>query len=214
MTTMKQIIENYLELGDKQQPHEKYTTRALPSSWYRSGPMYELERRALFSKRWLLISHKLRFTYAGDWVRFEEAGFQILLCRDRQGNINGFHNVCKHRAFPLVTKDQGRAKILSCTYHGWSYGLNGKLAKAPGYQDMEGFDKTQNSLLPIHVHIDDKGFVWVNLDAGKTPEIAWSDDFEGVDLQTRFEDFNFEEYQFDHTWGMTGDYNWKILADN
>ena len=26
--------------------------------------------------------------------------------------------------------------------------------------------------------------------------------------------FNFEDYRFDHTWEMSGDYNWKTLADN
>jgi len=64
------------------------------------------------------------------------------------------------------------------------------------------------------VHLDRNGFVWVNLDASETPEVAWKDDFEGVDEQPRFEHYNFEEYQFDHTWDMEGEFNWKILADN
>ncbi|KAJ5084916.1 hypothetical protein NUU61_009495 [Penicillium alfredii] len=209
------FLKSYLGLGSGASPkNENATTRALPASWYTSQEMFELERRAIFSKKWLLTTHKLRLPNTGDWLRYDVAGYAFILVRDREGNINAFHNVCRHRAFPVVTEGEGTSRIFSCKYHGWSYGLNGKLAKAPGYQDLEGFDKSKNGLLPIHVHIDHNGFIWVNLDAGEQPEIAWEDDFKDIDLQSRFQDFNFEEYNFDHTWEMEGDFNWKILADN
>ena len=211
---MPTSLLSYLGLGGTSPPSEKTAVRALPASWYTSQEMYELERRAIFSKRWLLTTHKSRLPQSGDWLRFEIAGFEFILCRDRQSNINAFHNVCRHRAFPVVTEQQGRSNIFSCKYHGWSYGLNGNLTKAPGYQDLEGFDKSKNGLLPIHVHIDGKGFIWINLDAGRTPEIAWDDDFQGVDQQSRVSDIDFDNYRFDHTWEMEAGYNWKIAADN
>ncbi|KAI1865431.1 uncharacterized protein JN550_008479 [Neoarthrinium moseri] len=192
----------------------KSPVRALPASWYTSEDMYELERRAIFSKKWLLTTHKIRLPNSGDWLRYEVAGFQFIITKDRTGTINAFHNVCRHRAFPVVTENKGNNSILACKYHNWSYGLNGKLTKAPGYQELEGFDKSQNGLLPIHVHIDTNGFIWVNLDTAQKPSIPWNDDFNGIDEQARFKKYNFDEYQFDHTWEMEGEYNWKILADN
>lgn len=192
----------------------KATVRALPSAWYRSEDLYELERRAIFSKAWMLVTHSLRFPSAGDWVKYEEAGFAFFLCKNREGAISGFHNICRHRAFPVVTEDSGQSKIFACKYHGWSYSLNGSLAKAPGYHDIEGFDKKSNGLIPIHVHVDALGFVWINLDAGKVPENTWDDSFHGVDKRQRHGVFNFGEYKFDHSWGMVGNYNWKTLADN
>lgn len=214
---MATLLKRTLGLGwstPAEPKEDNHTVRALPASWYTSREMYELERRAIFSKKWLLTTHTLRLPNSGDWLRYEVAGFQFVICKDRTGSINAFHNVCRHRAFPIVTEEKGHNSVFSCKYHGWSYGLNGKLAKAPGYQDMEDFDKSKNSLLPIHVHIDNNGFIWVNLDGKPTPEIAWDDDFGGVDTQTRFEDYNFDDYVYDHTWEMEGEYNWKILADN
>jgi phenylpropionate dioxygenase-like ring-hydroxylating dioxygenase large terminal subunit len=193
---------------------ENTPSRALPASWYTSPEMFELERRAIFSRKWLLTSHTLRFHKTGDWLRYTIAGFSFILVRDKEGAVNAFHNVCRHRAFPVVTEDGGTSRIFSCKYHGWSYGLNGKLAKAPHYQDLNGFDKSKNGLLPIHVHTDVNGFIWVNLDGSETPEISWEDDLKGIDLQPRFKDFNFEDYTFDHTEELNGDFNWKILADN
>lgn len=194
--------------------NDQNAVRALPASWYTSSEMYELERRAIFSRQWQLITHSSRLSEPGDWLKFDVASFEFVLCRDRQGTINGFHNICRHRAYPVVAGSEGRARIFSCKYHGWSYGLNGKLAKAPGYQDLPGFDKTKNALFPIHVHVDVNGFIWINLDAGEKPEISWEEAFLGIDQQERYKDFNFDDYVFDHQWQMEASVNWKIQADN
>ncbi|KAJ4354373.1 uncharacterized protein N0V89_006108 [Didymosphaeria variabile] len=210
-------ILNRIGLGGNKapaSPPEREAIRALPANWYTSPEMFELERRAIFSRKWLLITHSLRLKNAGDFLRYQIAGFDIVLSRDRQGNITAFHNVCRHRAYPVIEQDQGTAKIFSCRYHGWSYGLNGKLAKAPGYQDIPGFDKQQNGLFKIHVRTDVNGFVWINLDAQEEPEVPWESDFGGVDVQDRLESFDFGNYEFDHTWKIDAEYNWKIAADN
>lgn len=102
--------------------------------------------------------------------------------------------------------------LTSCT--GWSYSFKGSLAKAPKYQDLPGFKKESNGLFRIHVHIDELGFIWINLDSESPPAVSWEDDFGGVDRQSRLQKFNFAEYHFDHQWEMLGEYNWKTLADN
>ncbi|KAF2023453.1 ISP domain-containing protein [Setomelanomma holmii] len=166
-------------------PAKESPVRALPASWYTSPAMFEFERRAIFSK------HRAR-------------------------NIKAFHNVCRHRAYPVVEQEgSGNAKILACRYHGWSYGLNGKLAKAPGYQDLE-FDEEQNGLFQIHNRIDRNGFIWVNMDASEVPEVPFGEHFEDVDVQQRFTEsgIKFDNYELDHTYELEGHYNWKILADN
>jgi phenylpropionate dioxygenase-like ring-hydroxylating dioxygenase large terminal subunit len=141
----------------------KEPVRALPASWYTSQAMYELERRSIFSRKWLLTTHKHRVPNAGDWVPYDAAGYEFVIAKDHRGNIKA-----------LLSKD----------------------------------------LSPVHTHIDRNGFVWVNLDSSETPEVAWKDDFDGVDEQPRFQYYNFEDYVFDHTWDMEGEFNWKILADN
>jgi phenylpropionate dioxygenase-like ring-hydroxylating dioxygenase large terminal subunit len=52
------------------------------------------------------------------------------------------------------------------------------------------------------------------MDSKKEPDVSWEEQFDGVDKQERFKQFNFDDYDFDHTWKMDGHYNWKILADN
>jgi phenylpropionate dioxygenase-like ring-hydroxylating dioxygenase large terminal subunit len=188
--------------------------RSLPASWYRSSSLYDLERRAIFSRKWIQITHKIRFTTTGEYVSFDYAGFSFFLVLDQQRNINGFHNVCRHRAYPIVQQQCGKTSVLSCKYHGWSYGLKGNLAKAPRFDTVPSFDKTQHGLLPINVHIDKVGFVWVNLEAG-TPSIPWSAEFDGVDEQERMTQFGYSSgYTYDHTWSMDLTSNWKTVIEN
>jgi len=174
----------------------------------------QAEVRYFFHIQRIHVLRSIRFKNPGDFLRYEIAGFDIIIDMDRNNKINAFHNICRHRAYPVVDKDEGSAKILSCRYHGWSYGLDGKLAKAPGYQDIDGFEKSKNGLFPIHVHIDYNGFIWLNLDSAEEPEIPWNDDFMDVDRQKRFEVYSFDDYEYDHSWGIDAPYNWKIAADN
>jgi len=190
------------------------SVRALPANWYTSEEMYQLERRAIFSRRWLILTHKSRLAKPGDFIRYNIANYDIVVSKDRFGRIHTSHNVCRHRAYPVVESDEGNAKIFSCKYHGWSYGLNGQLAKAPGYQDLPTFDKASNGMYPIHTRLDRNGFIWINMDSKKEPEVSWESQFNHVDEQTRFDQFNFDNYEFDHTWNLNGSFNWKILADN
>jgi phenylpropionate dioxygenase-like ring-hydroxylating dioxygenase large terminal subunit len=114
-------MSNWFRFGKSSSEKEvsaNMTVRALPASWYRSGAMYELERRAIFSKRWLVVSHKARFTEPGQYCRITEAGFTFFLVRDRQGEVRAHHNVCRHRAYPLVEEDSGKVMTLACKYHG------------------------------------------------------------------------------------------------
>lgn len=215
MSSMLHYLKFYSSKESDENPAKDTPVRALPASWYTSQEMYELERRAIFSRRWIFLTHSSRLKEAGDWLRYEMAGFDFFVMKDRQGGINAFHNVCRHRAYPVIEEQgQGNKKIIACRYHGWSYGLNGKLAKAPGYNELDGFDKERNSLFPIHVKVDVNGFIYVNLDAKETPEVSWEEHFRDVDKQERYQNYNFDDYELNHTYELNGDYNWKILADN
>ncbi|KAI8272903.1 hypothetical protein K4K56_002236 [Colletotrichum sp. SAR 10_98] len=188
----------------------------MPASWYREPAFFDFEKRAVFSKQWLMMTHRSRLPEAGSFLRFEMAGFDFFLIKDRQGEIHAFHNVCRHRAYPiLVDKDgrEGKKLILSCGYHGWSYGLSGKLAKAPKFDEVDDFRKEDYSLFSIHTHIDKLGLIWVNFDASYNP-IPWKELNEGTDEQERFQDFNLDDYVYERTWTTNGDYNWKLVGEN
>ena len=102
----------------------------LPTLCHSLHEVYEFERRAIFSKRWLFISHESWIRQTGDWLRYSFASYDIIVTRDITEAINIFHNVCRHCAYPVIEKEgTGNNSILSCRYHGWSYGLTGNWQK-------------------------------------------------------------------------------------
>jgi phenylpropionate dioxygenase-like ring-hydroxylating dioxygenase large terminal subunit len=65
---------------------------------------------------WLFVSHKIRFPNIGDYRSFEIAGFPFFVIRGRDDVIRAFHNVCRHRAYPVVKKESGCSNVISCRY--------------------------------------------------------------------------------------------------
>ena len=64
--------------------------------------------------------------------------------------MRAFQNVCRHRGM-RVAADAGCAKAFVCAYHGWTYGLDGRLRFVP--HEQEGFpdlDKSSLGLKPLH----------------------------------------------------------------
>ena len=65
-------------------------------------------------------------------------GEPLLLVRTGDGHLRGFYNVCRHRAGP-VAEGCGSRKLFRCGYHGWTYGLDGKLISATEIEGVENF---------------------------------------------------------------------------
>src|SRR5258706_11795403 len=114
---------------------------------YADPGIYERERKTIFAKNWLLLAHESQLADAGSYVAAEIAGYPLLALRDEQGVLRAFHNVCRHRAGPLVDDGSGRCeKTLRCRYHGWAYAFDGRLASARDSGPASGFDPSDYPL--------------------------------------------------------------------
>jgi choline monooxygenase len=72
--------------------------------------------------------------------------------------------VCRHRAGP-VARGRGRRRTLACGYHGWTYGLDGRLARAPEMEGVHGCDLASVRLPPFPAEAFGP-YVFVCLDPG------------------------------------------------
>jgi choline monooxygenase len=122
----------------------------LPSTWYYSEEVFQLERRALFSCLWQYVGHVSRLPSPGSHILMEVAGEPVLIVRGKDGIVRGFYNVCRHRGGPLATED-GCSSMLQCKYHGWTYTLDGHLRGVPDFDRVELFDKKDFGLKGIRV---------------------------------------------------------------
>lgn len=128
------------------------TARTLPAAWYADPDFFASERRAVFHHGWVCAGVTDELPAPGSWVALTVAGMPILLVRDRDGELRGFLNVCRHRAAPLCavgTSDSG--PLIRCPYHAWLYRLDGSLAKAQGVGTPAAFDVDDHALEPVAV---------------------------------------------------------------
>ncbi|KAK6201577.1 Rieske [2Fe-2S] iron-sulfur domain-containing protein [Scheffersomyces amazonensis] len=184
----------------------------LPASWWTSEKIYDLEKRAIFYKSWMFTVHSSRFKKAGDYFSYTVAGINFFIIKNKEGELKAFHNVCRHRAYPVVRKDEGSSVVVGCKYHGWSYNTDGKLTKAPHFDNVEGFEKDENSLYPINIHTTTQGLVFVNFCQKDNEDFVPFDDwFSG--LSTELDEFDFGDYDYHMSYELDGDFNWKTLMD-
>src|SRR5438874_901878 len=145
-----------------------YTLRA---SMYRDPAVLEKEEDRIFARTWQLVAHVNELARPGDFKPTTIIDEPILLTRAQDGTLQGFYNVCRHRAAQVVTT-RGNRKSLQCGYHGWVYGLAGRLQTAREMEGTEDFDRADFGLVPIRV--DTLGpFVFANLDPGAAPLADW-----------------------------------------
>ncbi|KAH7325227.1 hypothetical protein B0J17DRAFT_723245 [Rhizoctonia solani] len=211
--------------------------KSLPAQWYRDERIYHIERRAIFSKLWMLSTHVSRFQKPGDYLKLELAGYSYFVILTKERNYNAFHNVCRHRAFPLVQKETGSSTVIGCKYHGWSYSPStGALIKAPKFNTVPTFKPSENSLFRIRTHVTSAGFIFVNFaaniddDEGVPPvpteadmplrsdpsrvppgQLTFEEHF--GDLVKEWSNFKPQEYEYAYSWTVIGAYNWKTLMD-
>ena len=137
----------------------------LPASMYRDPAVYDHERAAIFGREWLVFARADQLAQPGACLAGVIAGYPIVVVVGRDGALRGFHNVCRHRAGPLIDDGEGRASGFVCRYHGWSYDTAGRLLRARDFDTQSGttIDPAAFSLFPVGVELW-RGLVFVNID--------------------------------------------------
>ncbi len=162
-----------------------------------------------FAKNWLLLAHESQLADAGSYVAAEIAGYPLLALRDEQGVLRAFHNVCRHRAGPLVEDGSGRCeKTLRCRYHGWAYAFDGRLASARDFGPASDFDPRDFSLFSLRCE-SWRGLVFINIDAN-APPLAQA----VAPLETRLGDNALGGLHLAHSARHTLKCNWKTYVEN
>jgi phenylpropionate dioxygenase-like ring-hydroxylating dioxygenase large terminal subunit len=144
------------------------TGSSLPAWIYRNTEFLELERQHLFMPAWHLVCHQNDIPEKGDYQTFRMLGEIAFVLRGKDGRINAFHNVCRHRAARLLDDGKGNCGgMVTCPYHAWSYALDGRLRGVPMRREYENLDPEAHSLVPVECELH-LGFVFIRFVPGTT----------------------------------------------
>jgi choline monooxygenase len=178
----------------------------LPAEWYFGTDRYERERSSVFANEWLWFAGGAEVAEPGTYAAQVYAGWPLMVVRGNDGVLRGFHNVCRHRAGPLVNDGAGACANLVCQYHGWAYAFDGRLRSARDFG--ESLDPDEFALHSLQV-AEWRGQVFVNLNGAAAP---LAEDL--ADFFTEMDDFPLEKMTLVRSSRFDLDCNWKTYADN
>jgi Rieske 2Fe-2S family protein len=185
-------------------------TAGLPADAYFDPGQYERELKQIWYRNWVYVGRSSDVARARAFRTFGLGDQRILLVRDDQGDLQGFHNTCRHRGGALCRESEGvlRTGSIICPYHAWVYNLQGDLLRTSSKAHASGFDMADFPLYKISVK-EWNGFIFVALTEHPQP-------FEKIfDLPlNRLDAWPLEELVVGHVLRKTIRSNWKIFWEN
>jgi phenylpropionate dioxygenase-like ring-hydroxylating dioxygenase large terminal subunit len=140
----------------------------IPGGRYICEDFFALENEHVWRRSWLCAGTSESLKEPGSYRIFDKLGIPVILVRGKDEKLRAFYNTCRHRGAPVVREACGRANLLRCQYHSWSYGLDGRLIGVPDERDFIGLDKSKRGLLELRCETW-AGLVFVNADQNAEP---------------------------------------------
>ena len=186
--------------------------RSLPSAFYVDPQHHARELERIWHRSWVYLCRAASLPAPLDYRTFELGGQPLLLVRDERGELRGFYNTCRHRGAQLCREPQGRiaGNTLTCPYHGWSYRLNGELARIPTHGRKHYVDPRTVALYPVALR-QWNGFVYVNLAGADRP---FGDHFNVEPSADTLAHWPLQDLVAGRTLTKTLRCNWKVFWEN
>lgn len=134
----------------------------LPAHAYYDAEWYQLEQKTVWAHNWVYVA-RLNDIKPGTMRRAKIGDANVILCRNADGDLSAFHNMCRHRGAELCSHDeQPMGKLVTCKYHAWSYATkDGRLMATGHAKPTDDFQKADHGLVKVSVKVWN-GFVFLN----------------------------------------------------
>ncbi len=131
----------------------------MPYRVFSDPAIYALEQRRIFrGPLWHFLCPELEVAQPGD-IRTSWVGeTPVIISRDHDGRIHAMVNRCAHKGALVCIKGRDHKESLTCLYHAWTYGLDGRLQSVAFRNGVAGkggmpadFDPARHRLEPLRV---------------------------------------------------------------
>lgn len=178
--------------------------RFIPASEYRDPEIVKAERAFLHTVP-LMAAHSSQLPEPHAYRCEDILDVPVLLVRDAEGKAHAYLNSCSHRGARLLA---GEGKIdgrIRCSYHAWSYSLQGELLSIPQEKKFGKVDCTNLALVELPC-AERSGLIFVMLDPEQVMDI---DAFLG-DFAPQLEMANLANFAIHECRQITHKGSWKL----
>jgi phenylpropionate dioxygenase-like ring-hydroxylating dioxygenase large terminal subunit len=111
------------------------TDALLRNEVFSDDAVYRREIERVFGRSWLFLGHETMVANPGDYFTTFMGEDAVIVCRDGSARIRAYLNKCRHRGNKVCMYDRGNASSFACSFHGWTYDLQGRLRGVPHLQE-------------------------------------------------------------------------------
>ena len=179
---------------------------ALERHFYTSQAVYDHDIKMFWNRNWIWVGHVSQIAEPGDYFLFDYGPESVIVVRDRDGDVRAHLNVCRHRGSRVCLEKHGTARVFSCPYHAWTFGLDGRLrgGRAMG----PDFDPADYGLFPVQVQIF-QGLIFICADENPPPLAESLDRLAPLSASMQLENLKLA-----HEASYPVPANWKLALEN
>ena len=178
---------------------------SLQQAFYAAPEIFSNDLELLLD-RWICAGHVSDIPAPGDYMLAELAGESAIIVRQPDGAVRALANVCRHRGSRICTKPHGRAALLTCPYHAWTYHLDGTLRRAG---EMPPDFRAEDHGLAVHPVVIVGGLIFVSFGSAP-PDMTPA--AEALSAMTR--SYRWENARVAARKTYTVRANWKLVLEN
>ena len=178
----------------------------IPKQRYLSRDVLELEAQKLWPRVWQIACRCDDVREPGDTLEYTIADQSILVLRDEERRIRAFHNVCLHRG-NVLAPGCGHARKLVCSFHNWTWNLDGSLHRASYAERFGDVDPERYRLTSVRVD-EWGGFVFVCLSDDAPDLHTWLGP-----VPEQLAPYHLERFTRTQDYSLIIRANWKTVAD-
>ncbi len=191
--------ESYEFLGDEDISIDRYIDPEFAKREYET----------LWNRTWQFACREEHIPEVGDYYVYDIGRQSFIITRVAQDDIRAYYNACLHRGTMLrAAGTEGCTQEFKCSFHGWSWNLDGTLKEAVCPWDFPHVDEKKFSLPEARVERL-AGFVFINMDHQAQSLI----DYLGPAFMAHINEWKLEDrYIYCHV-VKTLPANWKLTME-
>ena len=143
---------------------------------YYTNDYMQQEWDKIWTKTWTCAGRESDLPTVGTWFKYDLGLESFLVTRGSDNQIRAFYNVCRHRGNRLVREDFGKRNKFTCSFHGWQWETDGKLAQITDASTFRADAlKADLDLKPVRCETWG-GYVFINMDDKAAPLLEFLGD--------------------------------------
>jgi len=143
-----------------------------PNAIFTGQERFDAEQARIFRRFPVPVTVSALLPEPGMVTAHDGYGVPLMIARTKSGEVKAFLNACQHKGSKLLEDcEVHRRGRVTCPYHAWTYGIDGKLIGVARNEAFLNLDKSQRGLVELPAR-EWGGVIYVQLDGDPNPD--WS----------------------------------------